>query len=502
MDKMTPREVAMSMDINRGEFIRTDPRSGVLPAKYNGRIPNNPEEFINKLQINPIMPKSPVGSVRFKDVQPKKIRNRNIIKDLIGRYSLISCITPMLERAIPELIHILGTGRVYVNMNNFHMPSRVIMKWTERNTLYKIPGLSTLLDNMAKSVEEELVDYGKVDFRFDSTIGDYGEIIITKNFSIISNFGGERYMIGLDLRKDLQSLYRAYKSHCIATQTKTTKPVFSMVKLDECFRVDRAFSLTQKQLHQIFSPQKRQVCHLINTLKRNNTLGSKYGVKSTSAIMLYGKPGTGKTDMIRSIAYDLQCKYAGNPATFAYIEIPPTVMEDIGRNGNMNVPKHLSQVLGRVQRKFAPGNFSLILFDDCDSWLGNRDELDSSASAESREAMKYNFTMKFMELLSDGIPGQNVVMVFTTNYPEKIDKALLRAGRIDHCVEVTDIPKNLAEEMVKNFDENPEEILTDDMKFPINPAYLQQQILIHKFGVDRVRTNLTVEGTEADDEDA
>lgn len=410
----------------------------------------------------------------------------------------------MLEKAITELIKVLATGRVYIDLHeDLRIPSYVIATWIEHNTLYTVPGIHTLVDKISQSLTAETIEFAKdIDHSVSAV---YGDIIITKNLSIVFSTGSSQYMIGLDLKDDFKSLYRCYEQYLKATsKTKPKNPETSLFVKELCGNgvITSESRHSCKPLSRIFSMQKGRVCNLIKSLHRSNKLGTQYGVSSISAIMLYGKPGTGKTEMIRSIAYDLQLKFIGKGARFSYTEVPPSTMEAIGRveKSSYDFAPYLRAICN-ASHSTSRDDFHLILFDDCDSWLGNRDDLDSSASADSREAMMYNFTMNFMKILSDGIPGRNILIVFTTNYLDRIDKALLRAGRIDHCIEITDIPKNLAEKMVESFDENPDDILKNE-SFPINPAYLQQQILVHKFGADRVRTNLTTEGTTANEENA
>ena len=465
-------------------------------VNYNG--PESPDWAPNNIDHDGIM-----RNPRRKRVYPKKIRNRNILKDIIGKYSALSIVSPMLERAIPELIKILATGRVYVDIyDDIRIPHHVLLKWKSRNTLYRIPGLQTMLNKITDSCNKD--ESKEISANINSSVTtQYGDIIITKNMSVIFRTSDTEYMVGVNLKRDLESIYTCYKQYLkvVSKRKKSERTQLLVRNLDPNYG-GITESMICKPLSNIFSLQKRTVCNLISALHRSNKLGAEYGVKSTSAIMLHGKPGTGKTEMIRSIAYELQCKYSNKSSNFNYVEITPTVMDEIGRgvdDCSTDIMKHLKSVCN-TRKPTSNNDLHLILFDDCDSWLGNRDDLDSTASADSRDAMMYNFTLSFMKLLSDGIPGLNVIMVFTTNYPERIDKALLRAGRIDQTFEITDIPKNLAEDMVKSFDENPEEILENET-FPINPAYLQQQILVHKFGADRVRS-LPQEETTVNEENS
>ena len=52
----------------------------------------------------------------------------------------------------------------------------------------------------------------------------------------------------------------------------------------------------------------------------------------------------------------------------------------------------------------------------------------------------------------DGFNGQEgMILVMTTNYPEKLDYALQRSGRIDYSIELTYVDKEQANNIYKSF---------------------------------------------------
>ena len=52
----------------------------------------------------------------------------------------------------------------------------------------------------------------------------------------------------------------------------------------------------------------------------------------------------------------------------------------------------------------------------------------------------------------DGFNSQEgMILILTTNYPEKLDSALKRSGRIDHSIELTYVNKDQAYNIYKSF---------------------------------------------------
>lgn len=78
--------------------------------------------------------------------------------------------------------------------------------------------------------------------------------------------------------------------------------------------------------------------------------------------------------------------------------------------------------------------------------------------------------------VTDGLlASDGSICLFTTNHVEKLDPALLRAGRMNKCVKFTALNQQTAAKMIKtnlDWDINPEEL-----KSRIKPAELQEMIL-------------------------
>ena len=133
--------------------------------------------------------------------------------------------------------------------------------------------------------------------------------------------------------------------------------------------------------------------------------------------LLTGEPGTGKTSIVRSIAYTYRL---------------PVYCLDLSAVSNKTLLDALSNI---------PAN-AVLLIEDIDAMTGavtTRKRSESSDVPVLEPANSEDSTLTLSGLLNalDGIAGLRDVMVFiTTNYPERLDDALTRKARIDDTFEI------------------------------------------------------------------
>jgi ATP-dependent 26S proteasome regulatory subunit len=84
-----------------------------------------------------------------------------------------------------------------------------------------------------------------------------------------------------------------------------------------------------------------------------------------------------------------------------------------------------------------------VVIEDIDCIFKNRKEGDT---------MKNHITMQCLLNCLDGFNNQEGIILFlTTNYPEVLDSALTRSGRIDCNIELTFLNKQQANDMFESF---------------------------------------------------
>lgn len=144
--------------------------------------------------------------------------------------------------------------------------------------------------------------------------------------------------------------------------------------------------------------------NFVDTVK-NRQMARMYGITPPNGILLYGAPGCGKTFVAEKAAQESGLKYKiVNPSDFGSIYI------------------HGSQ--GKIAETFkeAEKNAPMILiFDEFD------------AIAPKRDADNNNQANEVNEILTqmNNCAARGIYVLATTNRPEMIDSACLRAGRMD-----------------------------------------------------------------------
>lgn len=133
------------------------------------------------------------------------------------------------------------------------------------------------------------------------------------------------------------------------------------------------------------------------------------GVEPTKGILLYGPPGTGKTLLAKAIANESE-------ANFISVKGPELLSKWVGES-----EKAIREVFKKA-RQTAP---SIVFLDEIDAIAPERGMKNPNGTTDR--------VVNQLLTSLDGIERTtNVVVIAATNRPDKIDNALLRAGRFDH----------------------------------------------------------------------
>ena len=143
-------------------------------------------------------------------------------------------------------------------------------------------------------------------------------------------------------------------------------------------------------------------------LMKNPNLGSDVGARVPKGILLSGEPGTGKTLIAKAIAGE-----AGVP--FIYMNASSFVEMFVGL-GAKRVRSLFEQA-----RKHSP---CIIFIDEIDAVGAKRTR--SGTNSENDQTL--NALLQEMDGFST---SEGIFIIGATNIPDKLDKALLRAGRFD-----------------------------------------------------------------------
>lgn len=265
-----------------------------------------------------------------------------------------------------------------------------------------------------------------------------------KNFVLVRREGSctNLYFIGSNRVKHYENYIKFFNRYKGNSKTITIKNIFTSnngeLKMSNSSTNGRSEkSVVYKDKEWLF----KFLDSWINSLEYMYSLSLSHKI----GILLSGNPGTGKTSLAKMIA----TKYNLNIVKINFNSVSKLINND----------SYLNEL-----------NNSMVLIEDIDCMVTSRTGSDDNSYKENFQAL--------LQLL-DGIKTfKKTIFVATTNYEDRLDKALIRDGRFDIKIHMDDMNEVEAKEMCKNFSVSDEEILCDE-KFPINPSYLQNKITMH-----------------------
>ncbi len=159
--------------------------------------------------------------------------------------------------------------------------------------------------------------------------------------------------------------------------------------------------------------EKEELIEIVDFLKKPEKF-NEMGAKIPKGVLLYGKPGTGKTLIAKAIAGEANVPFISMSGS-EFIEM-------FAGLGASRVRK-----LFEKARKLAP---CIVFIDEIDA-IGSRRTSNSGAESEN------NQTLNQLLVEMDGFSTEETIIILAaTNRPEMLDKALLRPGRFDRQITV------------------------------------------------------------------
>lgn len=130
------------------------------------------------------------------------------------------------------------------------------------------------------------------------------------------------------------------------------------------------------------------------------------------SMLLFGPPGTGKTAIGEDLAAALKWRL---------ITITPS---DFIKNGEADVEGRAKSIFKTLEEQ----KDCVILFDEIDRLILDRDSIYYNNQGDMFQFMTPSMLVKIKDLRK----AEKCIFIIATNYAERIDSAIKRAGRIDH----------------------------------------------------------------------
>lgn len=187
------------------------------------------------------------------------------------------------------------------------------------------------------------------------------------------------------------------------------------------------------------------------------------------SMLLYGPPGTGKSTIAENIACTLGYKF---------VTITPS---DFIASGTENVESKTKTIFTVLEEQ----RNLVVLFDEIDRLIIDRDCKYYSEQGDMFQFMTPSMLVKIKDLRDKN----NIIFIIATNYEERIDKAIKRAGRIDNKFLVLPPCKDARKKILETMDLK--RVIPENLtKYILNKTALYTYTELKKLIKDIIKRNI------------
>jgi SpoVK/Ycf46/Vps4 family AAA+-type ATPase len=246
---------------------------------------------------------------------------------------------------------------------------------------------------------------------------------------------------------------------------------------------------TNRSFENVFFEERDQVRDRTKFFLENRAWYDKKGIPYTLGFMFHGDPGTGKTSTVKAIA---------NEGRRHIINVQLSEIKTKSQLQHLFFNDEIHVYNGVNTEKYTiPVSERLYVIEDIDAmgdtvlrreWkkptVATKPKNDEEAwVSREKETEKETIDLSFLLNLLDGtLEANGRILIITTNFPERIDRALIRPGRVDMIVRFKRCSRAILHEMVESFYEEAIDIPEDPaLDYKWTPAEVNQ-ILFRNFG--------------------
>ena len=275
----------------------------------------------------------------------------------------------------------------------------------------------------------------------------------------------------------------------MVTQSKSKRSVQNKLPESHLIYTKHLFQTT-RTFNNVFFEQRDKVKNHVEFFLNRKDWYEKKGIPYTLGFMFHGDPGTGKTSSVKAIANTAR-RHIIN------IQLSQIKTKDQLRHLFFNDDIHVYD--GMKTEKFTiPVHERLYVIEDIDAmgdtvlerkWKKPVVEEKKKPTGDAWMQAKLEdedenepLDLSFLLNLLDGtLEASGRILCISSNFPERIDKALIRPGRIDMIVHFRKCNRQILQEMVASFyDKEFPDWTNDTLNYKWSPAEVNQ-ILFRNF---------------------
>ena len=247
---------------------------------------------------------------------------------------------------------------------------------------------------------------------------------------------------------------------------------------------------TTRTFDNVFFEQKEAVQNHVDFFLNRKDWYDKKGIPYTLGFMFHGDPGCGKTSTIKAVA-NISRRHILN------IQLSQIKSKDQLRHLFFNDEIHVHDGF-KTEKFLIPVHERLYVIEDIDA-MGDavlrrewkkptaekpkkKDPMDAWMENHTEEEESEPIDLSFLLNLLDGtLEASGRIIAISSNHPERIDRALIRPGRIDMIVNFKKCNIDILKSMVASFyDQVFDDWTTPELEYKWSPAEVNQ-ILFRNF---------------------